>query len=56
MKTENQEQLINDKSHSQADALADLTVAEEQADETKGGAFVSRPIKIYQAPGDPTIP
>ena len=37
MKTENQEKLINDKSPSAAETLADLPVTDEQAGHAKGG-------------------
>jgi type VI protein secretion system component Hcp len=37
MKTEKQEKVINDKSDSRAEALADLPVTETQARQAKGG-------------------
>jgi hypothetical protein len=37
MKTEKQENPINDKIHPQAGALADLPVTDEQAQDAKGG-------------------
>ena len=37
MKTEKQEKLISNKSQLQAQALADLPVADEQARQAKGG-------------------
>ncbi len=44
-----------DKNEIQTDTLSDLLVADEQADETKGGVIVLRPYKPYQAPGDPSL-
>ena len=40
MKTEAQENLMNDKSRSQAEALADLPVTDAQARAAKGGGDV----------------
>ena len=37
MKTDKQEQPINDKSHSRTETLTDLPVADEQADGARGG-------------------
>jgi hypothetical protein len=37
MKTEKPEQLISDKSDPRAEALTDLSVTDEQAEQTKGG-------------------
>ena len=42
MKTEKQEQLTNDQSHSRAETLADLPVIDEQAGRTIGGAPSTR--------------
>jgi hypothetical protein len=38
MKTEKQEKRMNDKSHSRAETLTDLPVADEQAGEISGGS------------------
>ena len=38
MKSEKKENLTNNGSDLQSDTLSDLTLAEEQAEETKGGA------------------
>jgi hypothetical protein len=37
MKTRKQENLMNDKNHPQAEALADLPITDERAQHTKGG-------------------
>jgi hypothetical protein len=38
MKTENQEQLLNDKGDSRVETLTDLPVTDEQANQTRAGA------------------
>lgn len=50
------ENIKNDNTTSQADALADLPVVEGQAEEAKGGVASATRIKTYICPSDPSHP
>ena len=53
METTERRNAANENMKPQADALNDLPVAGEQADETRGGTTI-RPVKTYLCPGDPS--
>jgi len=59
METTERRNAANENIKPQADALNDLPVAGEQADETRGGTRVGTtisPVKTYHCPADPSNP